>query len=127
MPCLLSTEQLVNITIGLTDVSPSNRTPAALDDTDYMLCAHYPGTSPTGQTVDIECSTLNPRGRYMFLIQRGRDLVLALCELEVDAWVTGKYRWRIQITCSSPLQADRGIRPVRDGDIHRVLWSLSFV
>ena len=111
--------------IGLTDVSPSNRTPAALDDTDYTLCAHYPGTVPAGQTVDIECSTFTPRGRYVFLLRRGRNLYLALCELEVYAWATGKFRWHILITCSSSFQDDRGIRPVRDGDIHRVCWSLS--
>ena len=108
MPRLLSAAKLSNFTIGLTDVSPSNRTPAALDDTDYMLCAHYPGTVPAGQTVDIECSTLNPRGRYMFLVRRGLDITLALCELEVYAWAAGKFRWHILTTCSSTFQADRG-------------------
>ena len=63
---------------------------------------------PNGQTVDIECSTRNPRGRYVFLLRRGRRLYLQLCELEVYAWATGKYPWHVLITCSSSLQADRG-------------------
>ena len=101
------TAQLANFTIGLTDVSPSNRTPTALKDKDYMQCSHYTGTFPRGQTVDIECSTRSPRGRYVFLLRRGRNLYLDMCELEVYAW-TSKYPWRILITYSSSLQGDRG-------------------
>ena len=108
MTRLHSTAHLANFTIGLTDVSPTIRTPAALEDKDYTLCADYTGTFPNGQTVDIECSTRNPRGRYVFLLRRGRHLYLQLCELEVYAWATGKYRWHVLITCSSSLQADRG-------------------
>ena len=76
----------------MTDVSPTERTPASLGGNEYTVCAFYEGSVPAAQTVDIQCNKSTPvRGRYLFILRKGDRLHLQLCELEVYAWTsTGK-------------------------------------
>ena len=109
--CLFSAEKLSDFLLGLTDVSPTDRTPASLSDTDYMVCAQYVGTVPAGQTVHIQCSTLNTSGRYMFLLRRGPNRYLQLCEMEVYAWKGGFSSYKLNSV-------------VRDGSVRMEGWVL---
>ena len=86
--CLVfSAQNLANFIIGVTDVSPNDRAPSSLEDSEYTVCAFYEGTVPLAQTVDIQCSTLKPvRGRYLFILRTDGFQYLQLCELEVYAW-----------------------------------------
>jgi len=79
---------LSNFAIGLTDVAPTERAPSSLLSSDYVLCAHYPGTVPNAQTVSIECSR-NVHGRYLFVLRRVSNTHLVLCELE--AYCSGRF------------------------------------
>ena len=82
-----------NFTIGVTDVSPSVRTPASLGDSEYTVCALYRGPVPAAQTVDIQCSTSTPvRGRYLFILRKGSQFHIQLCELEVYAWIGKSFK-----------------------------------
>ena len=72
----------------MTDISPNDRAPASLGDNNYRVCAVYEGSVPAGQTVVIQCSTLEPvRGRYLFILRKGSQLHVQLCEVEVYAWI----------------------------------------
>ena len=75
----------------MTDVSPTEQTPASLGKNEYTVCAFYEGSVPAGETVDIQCSTSNPvSGHYLFILRETSQTHLQLCELEVYAWTTGK-------------------------------------
>ncbi|KAI0229974.1 hypothetical protein LSAT2_019629 [Lamellibrachia satsuma] len=58
-------DHLADFTIGLTDVAPTDQTPNSLSSSDYTLCAYHEGAVPDGQTVELECGTCNPRGRFL--------------------------------------------------------------
>ena len=92
MSCYVAGKFLADFTIGLTDVSPTDRAPPLLPGSDYRLCGHYAGTVPDGQTVNVECGRNYPRGHFLFVLRRGSGLYLQLCELEVYALMGGKTR-----------------------------------
>ena len=131
---LFSGYHLSDFTIGVTDVSPTEQTPASLGDNNYTVCAVYQGTVPAAQTVDIQCSTSKPvRGRYLFILRKGYKLHLQLCELEVYAWTsTGKsYKMysfhiasRLHSRSTSAYPNDMCAQTVRAG-CHRTQRSIS--
>ena len=86
---MFSENNLSNFIIGVTDVSPNDRAPSSLGDSEYTVCAFYEGAVPEGQTVDIPCSTSIPvRGSYLFILRKGPpNKYLQLCEVEVYAWI----------------------------------------
>jgi len=68
-----------NFVIGLTDVSPTVKTPTLWD---YDVCGQWPGAVGRGATVHLRCADNLPPRRYVIL-QLPSTNYLNFCELQV--------------------------------------------
>ena len=85
LPFSFSAQRLSNFSIGVTNNSPVEVTPAF---TNYLLCEHYLGTVPSAGNHTATCPP-NLVGRYV-IVQLNYYEALHFCEAQVFAGQIGK-------------------------------------
>ena len=75
---------LSNITIAVTNDTPSNKAPSSLAKSDYQMCATNMQPIAMLKTARFPCAPRNAFGRYLFIIGYGsNESLLQLCEVKV--------------------------------------------
>ena len=57
---------------------------ADLSTPPFIECGQYPGLPPSGETVNIECTSSLSVGRYVYLHQLETWMIMNVCEVEVS-------------------------------------------
>ena len=77
-------ERNANFVVGVTNTDPNTVAPTP---DGLTLCAQYPGTSATGDIIDLTCES-PVTGQYLVVQLRGTNF-LSLCEVQVSGTPKG--------------------------------------